>query len=64
MSTAFTKLINDEIVRSKLESEDFVAIKVQSDSEAYMQFAAICKVSLIITINSIIYRCYDEKKTF
>ncbi|XP_031618608.1 UBX domain-containing protein 4 [Contarinia nasturtii] len=44
MSTAFSKLINDEIIRKKLESEDFVAIKVQSDSEAYMQFAAIYKL--------------------
>lgn len=45
MSTAFTELINNDIVRTKLESDDFVAIRVQSDSEAYMQFAAICKVS-------------------
>lgn len=45
MSTAFTELINNETVRTKLESDDFVAIRVQSDSEAYMQFAAICKVS-------------------
>lgn len=45
MSTAFTELINNEIIRTKLESDDFVAIRVQSDSEAYMQFAAICKVS-------------------
>lgn len=45
MSTAFTELINNDTVRTKLEGDDFVAIRVQSDSEAYMQFAAICKVS-------------------
>ncbi|XP_055325108.1 UBX domain-containing protein 4 [Sitodiplosis mosellana] len=44
LSTAFTELINNEIVRTKLESDDFVAIRVQSDSEAYMQFAAIYKL--------------------
>lgn len=38
-------MINSDSIRSKLESEDFVAIKVQSDSEAYIQFAQICKAS-------------------
>lgn len=45
LSTAFSKLINDHGIRSQLESDNFVAIKVQSDSEAYIQFAQICKVS-------------------
>lgn len=45
-SQAFTAMINTDAIRKELESEDFVAIKVQSDSEAYMQFAQICKVSI------------------
>lgn len=44
-SLAFTSLINDDRVRGKLESDDFVAIKVQSESESYIQFAQICKCS-------------------
>lgn len=43
MSTAMSLIVNDDKIRSKLESENFVAIKIQSDSEAYMQFAQICK---------------------
>lgn len=43
MSTAFTSIINDGKIRMKLESDDFVAIKIQSDSDAYIQFAQICK---------------------
>ncbi|XP_075160389.1 UBX domain-containing protein 4 [Haematobia irritans] len=36
-----TKFIDDAKVSGKLCSNDFVAIKVKSDSEAYMQFASI-----------------------
>lgn len=43
MSTTFSLLINDDRIRTKLESDDFVAIKVQSDSESYKQFAQICE---------------------
>lgn len=43
LSTAFATLVNDDRIRNKLESDDFVAIKVQSDSEAYTQFAQICE---------------------
>lgn len=62
MSTAFTELINTDIVRTKLESDDFVAIRVQSDSEAYMQFAAICKVShkSINVINCLMIFLFEE----
>lgn len=42
-------MINTDAIRKELESEDFVAIKVQSDSEAYMQFAQICKASNKLT---------------
>lgn len=38
-----TELINNDSIKSKLESESFVAIKVESDKEEYMQFAKICK---------------------
>lgn len=50
-SIAFTAMINTDTIRKELESEDFVAIKVQSDSEAYMQFAQICKVSMKLISN-------------
>uniref|UniRef100_D3TPU2 UBX domain-containing protein 4 n=1 Tax=Glossina morsitans morsitans TaxID=37546 RepID=D3TPU2_GLOMM len=33
--------IDELAVREKLESDDFVAVKIQSESEAYMQFASI-----------------------
>jgi hypothetical protein len=34
--------VDDVAVSSTLESEDFVAIKIDSGSEAYTQFAQIC----------------------
>lgn len=46
LSASFTLLIDDDRIRNKLESDDFVAVKVQSDSEAYKQFAQICKHSI------------------
>lgn len=65
MSKAFTELINNDIVRTKLESDDFVAIRVHSDSEAYLQFAAICKVSheiikQLIPFDNHYYKSFDE----
>ncbi|CAD7002375.1 unnamed protein product [Ceratitis capitata] len=39
-----TSFINDQKIREKLESDDFVAIKIESDSQAYMQFASIYQV--------------------
>lgn len=42
-SKQMTELISNESVSAKLESESFVAIRVQSDKEEYMQFAKICK---------------------
>lgn len=38
-----SNFINAQKIREKLESDDFVAIKIESDSQAYMQFATICK---------------------
>ncbi|XP_065360492.1 UBX domain-containing protein 4 [Calliphora vicina] len=37
-------IINDKRIREKLESDDFVAIKIESDSESYMQFASIFQI--------------------
>lgn len=42
-SKRMTELINSENVSSRLESKSFVAIKIQSDKEEYMNFAKICK---------------------
>lgn len=39
-----TNFINDTRIREKLESSDFVAIKIQGESEAYMQFASIFQI--------------------
>lgn len=54
-------MINNDTIRKELESENFVAIKVQSDSEAYMQFAQICKVSqILISTHAILCGCIDQ----
>lgn len=42
LSQKLTSIINEDAVRKTLESTSFVAIKIQSDSEAYVQFAQIC----------------------
>lgn len=42
-SKQMTELIDNDSIKSKLESESFVAIKLDSDKEEYMQFAKICK---------------------
>ncbi len=42
LSQKLTSIINEDAVRKTLESTAFVAIKIQSDSEAYVQFAQIC----------------------
>ncbi|XP_067612612.1 UBX domain-containing protein 4 [Eurosta solidaginis] len=39
-----SNFVNDQRIREKLESDDFVAIKIESDSQAYMQFATIYQV--------------------
>uniref|UniRef100_A0A034W169 UBX domain-containing protein 4 n=2 Tax=Endopterygota TaxID=33392 RepID=A0A034W169_BACDO len=39
-----SNFINAQKIREKLESDDFVAIKIESDSQAYMQFATIYQV--------------------
>jgi len=44
LSQKLTSIINEDTVRTMLESTAFVAIKIQSESEAYMQFAQIYKL--------------------
>ncbi|XP_037039244.1 UBX domain-containing protein 4 isoform X2 [Bradysia coprophila] len=44
LSQKLTSIINESAIRTTLESTSFVAIKIQSDSEAYVQFAQIYKL--------------------
>lgn len=44
-SKQLTELINSDSVAARLESKSFVAIKIQSDKEEYMNFAKICEFS-------------------
>lgn len=41
-STEFAAAVNNSEVSSRLEQDDFVAIRLESDSEAYTFFAQIC----------------------
>lgn len=41
LSRTFTELLNHELIKTHLEGKNFVAIKIESSSEAYMQFAQI-----------------------
>ncbi|XP_068142880.1 UBX domain-containing protein 4 [Drosophila tropicalis] len=50
MSAKLEKFLNDGRVRAKLESSDFVAIKVKGDSSAYGQFISLYKVVPIPSI--------------
>lgn len=43
-SAKLGRFINDKNIREKLESDDFVAIKIEGDSESYMQFASIYQI--------------------
>jgi len=44
LSQKLTSIINEDTVRATLESTSFVAIKIQSDSEAYVHFAQMYKL--------------------
>lgn len=52
ISQKITGFINEEKIRKYLESEQFVVIKVQSGSDAYMQFVQICNY----LVDDIIFR--------
>jgi hypothetical protein len=41
-SKSIAATVDNTAVSSKLESEDFVVIRINSGSEAYRQFAQIC----------------------
>lgn len=41
-----SNLINNDKITQKLESESFVAIKIDSEKEEYVQFCKICKYSM------------------
>ncbi|XP_073843203.1 UBX domain-containing protein 4 [Musca autumnalis] len=43
-SAKLSKFIDDPKIKDKLQSDDFVAIKIQSESEPYMQFASIYQI--------------------
>ncbi|XP_061390494.1 UBX domain-containing protein 4 [Musca vetustissima] len=43
-SAKLSKFIDDPKIKDKLQSDDFVAIKIESQSETYMQFAAIYQI--------------------
>lgn len=43
-SKQMTELINNESITTKLESQAFVAIRLDSDKEEYIMFAKICKL--------------------
>lgn len=42
-SKQMAALIDSESIRRELESSKYVAIRIQSETEAYTQFADICK---------------------
>jgi hypothetical protein len=42
LSKSIAATIDNTAISSKLESEDFVVIRLNSESEAYRQFAQIC----------------------
>lgn len=44
LTQKLTNFINESKIKSKLETDDFVAIKISSNSQAYMQFAKIYQV--------------------
>ncbi|XP_022221716.1 UBX domain-containing protein 4 [Drosophila obscura] len=50
LSSKLERFVDDEQVRSRLESSDFVAIKVPGDSTAYGQFMSLYKVVPIPSI--------------
>ncbi|XP_037939494.1 UBX domain-containing protein 4 [Teleopsis dalmanni] len=43
-SQRITEFLNDEKIRGKLETDNFIAIKIESETQEYMQFASVYKV--------------------
>lgn len=46
MTAKLDRFLNDGRVTSKLHTSDFVAVKIQGDSEAYAMFISLCKYSM------------------
>lgn len=44
-SKAMAALIDTAAIRNELESSKYVAIRVQTETEAYTQFCQICKLN-------------------
>lgn len=49
-SSHITNLINTELISGKLESNAFVAVKLEADSLPHQQFSQICILYLLNTI--------------
>lgn len=47
-SVQITNIINNEAITNKLESENFVAIKIEANSVPHQQFSEICMTNLSI----------------
>jgi hypothetical protein len=41
-------MLEDSKISNKLNTNDFVAIEINSDTESYMQFAQICEYSQML----------------
>ncbi|EDV96861.1 UBX domain-containing protein 4 [Drosophila grimshawi] len=44
MSANLDRLLNDSLIHTKLQTSDFVAVKIQGNSETYVQFSSLYKV--------------------
>jgi UBX domain-containing protein 1/4 len=51
-SKCITNILNTESISSKLKSEMFVAVKIESDKEEYLQF---CKIFQLVPVPSIFF---------
>lgn len=54
-----TKLIDNAAIAKKLESNAFVAIKIESDKEEYIQFAKICKFTSQLRTRNPCFRLFS-----
>lgn len=45
-------LIDTESIRQELESSKFLAIRIQSETESYTQFAQICKMTMSVSMSA------------
>lgn len=45
MTANLDRILDDARVTEKLQTTDFVAVKIQGDSASYAQFLSLCKYS-------------------